>query len=444
MQYQIALRYLYSFLNFERIPFRYQRELNLRRMACLLNWFGHPEKAFASVVIAGTKGKGSTANFLASILSAHGHATGLYTSPHLMDPCERIRVDGRMISKRDFVRLLSFVRPVIERKRKEIISYGEITFFELFTLIAILYFAEWKVAFGIFEVGMGGRLDATNILKPLVSVITSISFDHEEHLGHTLFKIAREKAAIIKNKGWVVSARQKLEVRRVIQAEITKRKAKGLFLGSSFRVFQEKLSVRESRFNFEFGQNTWKELQIKLPGRFQVENAGCALAAACVLEKRSRLTLSDSAIKKGLLKAFWPGRFEVLKRGRKTIVLDGAHNDASMKEVLQAVKAFFPRKKCIVIFGISREKNLVRVLEPLLTRTHIFIATKSDNPRAQEPKVILETLSELGFKRPTLWAENLSGALRLARPLAVKESALLITGSLFLVGQAREILRCPK
>ena len=208
MNYTRALDYLFSFLNFEQTPFCYRREFNLKRMHLLLDWFGRPDQTFSSVLVAGTKGKGSTSNFLASVLTANGYRTGLYTSPHLMDPRERVRINGKAISKNDFANIIAEIRTVFRRRKKEIRQIGPVTFFEIFTLLAVLYFAKRKVVLGIFEVGMGGRLDATNALRPLVSIVTPISFDHEEHLGYTLAKIAREKAGVIKPHGRVVIAEQ--------------------------------------------------------------------------------------------------------------------------------------------------------------------------------------------------------------------------------------------
>ncbi|MBI4394962.1 MAG: bifunctional folylpolyglutamate synthase/dihydrofolate synthase [Candidatus Omnitrophica bacterium] len=443
MQYSAAIRYLYSFLNFERLPFEYKRQFNLKRMEYLTSWFDHPEYLFSSVLVAGTKGKGSTANFLSSIASANGYSTGLYTSPHLSDPRERIRLNGRAISKNDFARGMSQIRSILEKRKEEIASYGPITFFEIFTLLAFLYFATKKVDLAIFEVGMGGRLDATNVLQPLVSVITPISFDHEEHLGKTLALIAREKAAIIKKRGYVISAAQPLEAKRAIQSQIKKQKAKAYVFGSLFRTAHEKMSPRGGSFDFRIGIGEWINLKIKLLGRFQIQNAALALATAGILENQFGFTFKERKIRRGLERAFWPGRFEIVRRGGRIFVLDGAHNGASINEVCQTLKTLFPKADYLVILGTSREKNLKPILEPLLSVASNVFVTKSGNLRAQEPKVILETLNELGYKKPTFWTENIRGAIKIVNQME-KKKITLITGSLFLVGEAREILGCPK
>lgn len=441
MRYSAQLQYVNTFLNYERIPFKYQRELNLSRMRKILSWFNHPEKSFQSVLVAGTKGKGSTANFLASILAAAGQKIGLYTSPHLIDPRERIRVDGAIISKSDFCSLVDSVKPVIEKRKSEVASQGMITFFELFTLLAVLYFKKRGVQFGIFEIGMGGRLDATNALTPLVSMITPISFDHEEHLGNTLGQIAREKAAIIKENAWVISGPQKSEARNVIKKEISKKHAKALFYGSTFQSTLRKISAGGSFFDFKIKSFVYKNLQIHLPGVFQVQNAAVAVAAALILKKCSNFDLHESSIRRGLLNAFWPGRFEIIKHHSNTFILDGAHNDASMEAVSESIRKLFPGKKCAVIFGISREKNLERTLKPLLGTVDLLIATKSNNVRAQEPKIILEKLHDMNFRAPSFPTFEIREAIRLAKQLTT-DSVVLITGSLFLVGEAREFFKC--
>ncbi|MBI1977358.1 MAG: bifunctional folylpolyglutamate synthase/dihydrofolate synthase [Candidatus Omnitrophica bacterium] len=444
MHYFVALQYLYSFLDFEQLPFEYKRQFNLARMVRLLDWFSHPEHAFSSIHIAGTKGKGSTANFIASILTANSYRVGLYTSPHLSDPRERIRINGVAISQNDFAELVSKIKPVLERKRKRIKPLEPITFFEVLTLVATLYFKERKVDFGIFEVGMGGRLDATNVLKPLVSVITPISYDHEEHLGHTLTSIAREKAAIIKPNANVVVGKQKPEARQVILKRIQKQKAKGHFFGSTFKTQKESISLKGGRFDFQIGSEKRGDFKISMLGRFQIQNAACALQAVSLLENQFGFSLDERKVRRGLLQAFWPARFEVVKRGALTFVIDAAHNGASMEEASDALRALFPGKEKIILLGTSREKALLPILTSVLEEASKIVVTKSNNVRAQEPKVILETLSKMGYKKPTFWSSDLKEALRLAREAASRNSVIFIAGSIFLAGEAREILGCPK
>src|SRR3989338_623625 len=358
MRYPSAIRYLYSFLNFEQLPFEYRREFNLERMRTLLSWFDFPDRAFSSILIAGTKGKGSTASFLSSMLTQNRYRAGLYTSPHLSDPRERIKIGTRSISKSDFARLMMQIKRVVEPRKTLFRSKGPATFFEIFTLLSVLYFAEQKVDFGLFEVGMGGRLDATNMLKPLLSIITSVSFDHEEHLGHSLRLITREKAAIIKPYGISVIGRQGIEAKRVIRSQIRKQRGRSYFLGSDFKVWNEKISLGGGRFHFRFGRESLFGLQIKQLGRVQIENAAVALGALFALVRFYHIPFSRKAARTGLRQAFWPGRFEVIKWKGRTVVLDGAHNGASMKAFSGALNELFPGRKPVFILGTSREKNL--------------------------------------------------------------------------------------
>ena len=445
MQYPAAIQYLFSFINFERLSFHYQRELNPKRMHRLLDWFDHPE---------------------------------------------RNQLNGRMISRREFAEIMTKIRPVIEKRKREIAKDGLITFFEVFTLLAILYFAVKKAHFGIFEVGMGGKLDATNVLESALSVITPISFDHEEHLGQTLSRIAGEKAAIVKKRGFVIIGRQPPEAKRVIQREIARKRAKAFFFGRDFKVANQLISLRGSRFDFEMGKQRLKRLEVRLLGPFQIENAACALAVACVLGDQSFSSslrspggsaaiskprglpakrhcsavlrpslqnslamttgyisrddgVSEPSIRKGLINTFWPGRFEALEFRGRAVILDGAHNDASMRALSHALERLFPLKKYIFILGISREKNLVRTLKPILRTASAMIVTKSDNPRAQEPKIVIEALNALGYQKPTFWAQNFGDAMKLIRNIHLPNSILVVAGSLFLVGEARSYFKCP-
>ncbi|OGW81770.1 MAG: hypothetical protein A3G33_05660 [Omnitrophica bacterium RIFCSPLOWO2_12_FULL_44_17] len=409
-------------------------------MEALLDWFGHPERKFQAVLVAGTKGKGSTAKFFSSILTAHGYRAGLYTSPHLEDVRERIQIDGRMISKQAFSKQMSVMRPVIDRRKNEIPLLGTITFFEVLTLLSILHFAQEKVEFGVFEIGMGGRLDASNILESVLSMITPVSYDHEEYLGNTLTKIAREKAAIIRENGWVVSGVQEKAAKAVIRKELKQKRAAGFFLGSDFEVQRKRKSLNGSRFDFCFGRDQLKNLQIKLPGEFQIKNAAVAIAGIYVLNRRGLIHLQEKSVRKGLQTAFWPGRFEVIRQEKRFVILDGAHNGASMRELCKALCELRSGRRQVFILGVSRDKRLDRLLLPVREKASYVIATKSLNSRAQEPKVILEKMHELKFTKPMFWAQDIKEAIKMASRIASENTDIVITGSLFLVGEARKIV----
>ena len=444
MHYHAALDYLYSFLDLERMAFRYRRELNLKRMKRLLQWFDHPESRFKSILVAGTNGKGSTASFITGVLSENGYLTGLYTSPHFRDPRERIRLGGKCISESDFSELMTIVHPVIEGKRKEIESWGPITFFEMMTLLAMIHFAEKGAEFGVFEVGMGGRLDATNVLNPAVSVVTPIGHDHMEHLGKTLAKIATEKAAVIKPNSFVVSGRQAPEAKKVLREQIKKTASKGYFLGEQFRADRSVVTARGGRFCFEMEKRRTPNLKIRLPGQFQIENAATAIAAVSVLRDKAGLEFEPEKVKQGLKKTFWPGRFEVVEYRGRTCLFDIAHNEESAIALSEGLKTFFPKRKKVFIFGSSREKQHTSVLKCFSYQADYFIATRSRNPRAQLPKNILESLSEIGFEKPTFWSSDVGSATQMAKRLPLARALWIFTGSLFLVAEAREHFKCQK
>lgn len=439
MRYPAAVKYLFSFLNYERVPFEYERALNLKRMARVLGWAQHPERRYPSILVAGTKGKGSTANFISSILSNSGYHTGLFTSPHLTDPRERIRINSKIISRREFAEAVTRVFRILRKHRGGATPYGTLTFFEVFTLAAMIYFAKKNVDIAVFEVGMGGRLDATNVLNPLLSVITPVSFDHEEHLGRTLSKIAGEKAAIIKKNTPVIIGLQKSEAKRVILTAARRMRSPAYLFGRDFTAARIRSGLNGSRFDFRMGHLKLKNLFIKLPGAFQVQNAACAIAAVGAAELP---VPEDNACLKGLKQAFWPGRFEIVKRGERTYILDGAHNGASAEALAGALKRLFPRRQIIFILGVSREKDLKAILAPLVPIGSSFIMAKSANPRAQEPKIMLEALYDMGFQRNSFWADGLKEALELGRKIAARREILVITGSLFLIGEARKLLKC--
>lgn len=444
MDYGESLRYLQAFANFERIPFNYQTGFNLKRMRAVLGLFHHPEKNIQTVLVAGTKGKGSTANFISAIFRANKYQTGLFTSPHLHDVRERIQLNGKIIPKHDFARLLAEIKISLARNKSIFQKTGTPTYYEILTLLAVLYFSEKKVDLAIFEIGMGGRLDAANVLSPLVSVVTPISFDHEQYLGDTLAKIAFEKAAIMRPKGILISGPQLFEAKQVLKNTARRLNAKSFFYGRDFKVEQACESFNGSRFNFRLGNIEWKRLKINLPGNFQIKNAATALATISVLNKSHGFPVRENLVRAGLEKAFWPGRFELVKHNDRQFVIDGAHNDASMKALCESLRAFVPERKFIFILGVSRDKNLERVLLPIRKSAKMIVVTKSENSRAQEPRKIIETMKKLGFQQPVLWAPNLKAAVKLADQYALRKEVIAVAGSLFLAGEARELFKCRK
>lgn len=437
MHYTEALSYLYSFLNFERFSrYSYRRELNLERMKLLLRLFDHPEKSFKSVLIAGTKGKGSTAFFLFSILRANGIRTGLYTSPHLVDFRERFRLNDRWISKSEVAGILSQIKKKLAHKKET--SLGAFTFFEISTLLALLFFKRAKIKWAVLEVGMGGRLDATNAVKQLLSIVTLIGHDHEEHLGRDIQQIASEKAAIFKKRIPFISQKQTKTALNVIRSIAKKTQSQGLISGIDFKTIVRKESLKGSFFDFRMKDLHFQNLEIALAGSYQIENAGTALAAAMTLKRQYGVPITENGIRCGLLLSDWNGRFQLIEKGGFTYILDGAHNLESMEALVRSIQKHFDKRSFATIFGISREKNCHAILPVLATISHTIVTTQAIQPRAQLTKIVTE--EALPYFKNVLPSENIQEAIQLAKKTA-KEKLILITGSLFLVGEAAQALK---
>ncbi len=437
MGYRDALKYLYSFLNYEvKTDYSYHRDLNLQRMVFLMKLFGHPHHRIPFVLVAGTKGKGSTAYLLSSILSHGGVKAGLYTSPHLHDPRERITISGLKISKRDFAFLFEKV------KRKLTLhplpsGLGHVTFFELLTTAVFIYFAEQKTDIAVLEVGLGGRLDATNIVNPAVAVITPISYDHQDKLGYSLEKIAVEKVHIVKQNNFFVSANQTRRVRELFKKWASRKKAQPFFLGEEFSVQCREVTANGSRFDFCAAGEKLDNLFVALPGRFQIENAACAIQAARILESRFGFKLGKKAYRLGLRHASWPGRFQIVSHA-PLVILDGAHNGASFKALRESVLDLFPGKKMTMIFGLSKEKDWRRILEELsrfdLNR---LIVTQAKNPRAfPADELFLKVEKKFPFAE---YSPELKEAMQSALCARKEDEAFLIAGSFFLVAEAETL-----
>jgi dihydrofolate synthase/folylpolyglutamate synthase len=466
MHYKDAFNYINSFTNYEQTP-GLSRDLNedgLERVHLLLRLLGRPQNSFKSVVVAGTKGKGSVAAMLESVLREAGYRTGLYTSPHLHTFRERIRVGGVMISPADMARITEKIAPVVERIRGLGDPHLLPTTYELSTAIAFLYFQERGVQYGVLEVGLGGRLDAVNVVTPVVSVITSISMDHMEVLGDTLPKIAAEKAGIIKPGGRVISAPQQDEAMEVLSRVADSQRARMTVIGREVYVGTGHLPEVVSddagvpiyqsftvNFEDEYGTPAGR-LRVRLPllGNHQQVNAAVVLAALQVL-KEGGADLGRDAILNGLAGVLWPGRLEVVKR-EPIVVVDGAHNVESIAKLGQAIADLFPKRQVVVVFGTSREKDIKGILQELRTWTdgisgptvERLIVTQSTHPRAADPRDVANAAFALGLT--VEFREDVRAALTRAetsvRQLARADRldpVVLVTGSLFVVAEAREV-----
>ena len=413
MNYSRALRYLNSFTDLEKLaqlpknPF-----FNLRRMEHLLKAAGHLEKNFFPILIAGTTGKGSTGFFLESILKANGIRAGYYHSPHVEDPRERIRVQGAMVPQKLWAEGLSAIQKLL-RKKPLPEAWGVLTYFEILTLLAVWVFAKTGVKIGIFEIGLGGRLDATNVLKAPVVILTPIHLDHEAFLGDTISKIAAEKAAIIKPQNHVVIGKQFPEAFRVILGAV--KRNKGIL---------------------------WKAkpvsgIPLGLVGDFQKRNAGVALKAAKILNEHFDFPVAPKRSREGLRFRNWKGRMEAFHQDGRRFILDGAHNPISMKEQVHSLKAQKVRNPWLV-FGAMNDKNsreMLRVASGFFSKV---ILTGIAGNRAKPVAILIEEAK--GLFKCVLTAQNVREAFGLARKASNPGANIVVTGSFYLVGEARRIL----
>ena len=429
-QYQATLEYLYGFVDYSltRVSRLAAAKFDLERMRSFLEYLGHPERAYPILHIAGTKGKGSVAALCASALQAGGYRVGLYTSPHLQDYAERIQVDGQPIPHAGLLQLVDKIRPYLDQGT-------ELTTFEITTALAFLYFARQGATAVVAEVGLGGRLDATNVALPKVSVITSLSYDHMAILGDTLAKIAGEKAGIIKQQVPVVSAPQQAEAQQVVEQVAAQHLAPLVQVGRDylFKALDHSLDGQRLRVWAAAGGEA-VDLFIPLLGAHQVENAAVAYAALQVA-KTQGLPLSQQAIQQGFAAASWPGRFEILSR-RPPLVIDSAHNRDSAQKLRQALDDYFPGWPVVLLFGASEDKDIAGMFDILLPRVQQVIVTRSFHPRAIDPARLVEWVQ--GYGRPVQVIDAVEAALPQALHLAGDSALVLATGSIFVAAAVRD------
>jgi dihydrofolate synthase/folylpolyglutamate synthase len=473
LAYNQALDYLYSFVDYslKKSSELAKADFNLDRMRVLMVLLGSPEQKYPSFHVAGTKGKGSTSALMASALTAAGYKTGLYTSPHLQDYVERIQIDGRPVSHVQLVELVEQVKP-------HVAAVPLLTTFEITTALGFLYFAQQDVEAAVIEVGLGGRLDATNVVTPRVSVITALSYDHMAVLGNTLTLIAGEKAGIIKPGIPVVSSPQKDEARVVLERvakechapltlvgrDVTFEAGKHSLEGQTLTIFN-----RQSPIPFGYDVSYPKSVILRVPllGQHQVVNAATAYAAL----KASGLNISDEAIAKGFAGVKWPCRFEIVSRPvprlpspvrepglprenrdyhagtgtttlepglprEPTVILDSAHNQDSFEKLAQTLEDYFPGLPIILIFGSSEDKDVAGMLAELKGRLKLVLATKAVHPRAIEPEKIVETANRLGVRAEA--AASVEVALARALDLAAGGGEIVLSaGSMFVTAEVK-------
>jgi dihydrofolate synthase/folylpolyglutamate synthase len=456
MSYETAVERMYA-LGHE-LANTPSHKFDLAHMRVLLEALQHPEQRSPGVLIAGTNGKGSTAATLASILQASGLRTGLYTSPHLVRINERIRIDGEEISDHEF----ALVHDLVDRTAERLVGEGELpwhpSFFEMLTAMAFEYFARKKVDIAVLEVGMGGRLDATNVIEPRISVITDISLDHQKFLGNSVSEIAREKAGIIRPGGAVVTLPQQPAANDVIGNTILDLGARTVSavpyvppMSTAARSTECRLPSAEpnpcaaekasiiSRYPL---QVMGKEILVETPlvGRHQLRNVALAIAAAEELSGQGFSGITAESIARGIRQTRWPGRFQVIPaRGKAPeYVFDVAHNPAGAWALRSTLSACHQDRRLIFVFGAMRDKAIGEMAEILFPLAERVIATRPDNPRSASPEEIREAAGRTATEIED--APEVAAALRRASELAGPHAAVVVTGSIYLVGQAMRIL----
>ena len=439
--YDKITTYLNSFINYEKNSFfPYKKSLKLERIQYLLNRLDIPYQELKAIHVAGTKGKGSTANFCASILASLGFRVGLYTSPHLFDFRERIKivhgqqsaVNSYLIPKKEVSIIVEEFRPVLENLR-ETKKFGKLSFFEIYTALALKYFLDQKVDFAVLETGLGGRLDATNVAKSLVCIITHIGYDHTDKLGRKLSDIAWEKGGIIKEGVPVVCAQQKSSPLEVIRRRARQKRSKLFLYGKDFKIDNLRLKKDYTFFDFKFGSEKLKNLKIYLKGKHQVENTSCALCA-CYLLKQKGYIKGKLDPKAGLSSAYLEGRFEMMSTN-PLVVVDVAHNASSFSALNDSLELYLPCKKKILIFACSKDKDPRKMLKEI--DYHYLIITKFNNPRSFGP---LE-LKKICNAKTAYIAEDIKFAFKQARTFYGNDCVIIISGSLFLVSEAKTFLK---
>lgn len=415
--YKEALSYIYSLQKFG-IKFGLSKTENI------LKAFGDPHKKKIYVHIAGTNGKGSVAVFIASILKEAGYKVGLYTSPHLVRFTERFRINGEEISKEDAARLIFEVK-------EKFAPHEPPTFFEAATAMAILYFYQQNTDIDVIEVGMGGRLDATNVIRPVVSVITNIALDHQQYLGSTLKDIAKEKAGIIKDRVALITGVSQPNIASFFKEEAKKKNAPFFRIGEHIRYRNTNGSV-----SYYGIKDSFKGLRLGMNGVFQARNVAISLGAIELL-RQNGFSISNQAIYRGVENAFWPGRMHVISNS-PLILLDGAHNPYAMKMLIKAVEQRYPDKRIILVIGIMNDKDIKGILKVVVPKSDHVIYTRPAYSRAADPKTLMK--AGLCFNKSGEVKFPISEAIDKAVKIATRDDLILITGSLFTVGEALSYL----
>lgn len=426
MNFQEAVNYLTGLSKFGI-------NLGLSRMEHLLKVFGNPQKDLKVIHVAGTNGKGSTVTMTANILKEAGYRVGVYISPHLYCFTERMTINGENIPPERLAELTAQVKPVLDGLPEET-ELDEATEFEVTTLLALMYFAQEKVDFVILEVGLGGRLDATNVVYPLVAVITNVDYDHMDQLGNTLREIAGEKAGIIKENALVVTASDEKEVLDVIKKTCQEKNCRLWQVGKDILWEKGATNLFKQTFNLTIGDKHYFNLETGLLGEHQIINGATAFGVVLALQEKG-ISIPEEAIRQGLAKSRWAGRLEIMQEN-PLVVVDGAHNQAGAKILRKALKEVFVYEKLILLLAIFADKAVDDVVKELAPLADKIIVAKSHNPRALPPEELAKEVAK--YNGQIIVKEEILDGVKEALSLVGPKDMVCIAGSLSTMSEARK------
>ncbi|MFC4618153.1 bifunctional folylpolyglutamate synthase/dihydrofolate synthase [Camelliibacillus cellulosilyticus] len=415
----------------------FSMKLGLERMHWLLEHLGHPERQLRAIHVGGTNGKGSTVRFLASVLEQAGYTVGTFTSPSLISFNDRISLNSEAIKEDDMIKVVNLISPSVEALEKT--EHGAPTEFEVMTLMAIVYFA--KVApcdFAIFEVGLGGRYDSTNVLFPLVSVITNVTLDHMKQLGNTPEKIAWEKAGIIKTGTPIITGAEGGALDVIVQTAKEKQ-ARIYRYGREFAATNGEQTESGEIFDFVCPFKTYKRLNIRMFGEHQIKNASCALMVLQYLNLFYAVHIDENALRQGMERAFWPGRMEILSK-HPLVILDGAHNEAGMAALVQAVRRHYSNYKVTVLFASLEDKDNQSLIEQVTEIADHFVLTTFDHYRAADPTQSVQWIPKaVKTAINPSWRRAFEDILESLGKQ--RDQLLLVTGSIYFIAKVRQVYK---
>lgn len=429
MNYHEAMEYLQNLTKFGM-------NFGLGRITELLRRMDDPHQKLRVIHVGGTNGKGSTTAMLSSILARAGYKVGTFTSPHLHSYTERYRINGEEITKERVAEIIERLRPHLDSMVAE--GFEHPTEFEVSTAAGFLYFYEEKVDFLVLEVGLGGAIDSTNVVNPILSVITNVAMDHMDYLGHTITEIAGIKAGIIKQNVPVVTAAGHEDALRVIRQVCREKKSPLVLVGTdiSWRFEGNEPFPAGQRFTVYGRLKEYKDLQITLLGRHQLQNAAIAVAVVELLTEQG-VKVSEEALKQGLADTRWPARFEIIS-GKPTVVIDGAHNYDGARSLRNALEEYFPGRPMVLVLGMLGDKERGKVVAELAPGTRAVVVTRPNSPRAGDWQLLAAEAQK--HTREIHLIEQIPDAVRMGLELAEQDGVVCITGSLYMVAEAREVL----